>query len=65
MEYRDIGEDWRERDRVGKKVKRWVANYLAMPVRERRAILLSLLDAENNRLEPGKKVSRKGAKPRR
>lgn len=52
VEYSDLGTDWRERDRVSKKVRRWVANYSKLQSRERRAIMLALLDAENTMRGP-------------
>jgi hypothetical protein len=51
MEYSDLGDCWRERDRINRKVARWKANFAALPPRERRAILLALLDADRQRQE--------------
>ena len=55
MEYSDLGTDWRERDRVSKKVRRWVANYSKLHSRERRANMLALLDAENANAGPNRR----------
>lgn len=46
MQYSALGADFRERERVGRKLKRWTAKFERMDSRERRAMLLALLDAE-------------------
>ena len=46
MQYSALGSNFRERERIARKVARWSANFQAMPRHERRAILLELLDAE-------------------
>ncbi|MEI8018218.1 MAG: hypothetical protein WCH39_08440 [Schlesneria sp.] len=46
MKYSELGGDFRERERINRKRQRWVANYRTLPERERRAILLDLLDCE-------------------
>lgn len=43
-EYAQLGRDFRERERVSRKLKRWVSRLRAMPAEERRAILLACLD---------------------
>lgn len=40
MQYSEFGVHWRERERVGRKVKRWRRNFSRCDDRERRAILL-------------------------
>lgn len=45
MEYSELGDCWRERDRISRKVARWRLSFEKLPARERRAILLALLDA--------------------
>jgi len=44
MDYGSLGADFRERERVARKIKRWVERLGAMPPRERQALLLALLD---------------------
>lgn len=46
MDYQLLGADFRERQRVSRKVKRWTADFRRLPARERAALLLALLDAE-------------------
>ena len=48
MEYSDLGETWRDRDRVNRLVKRWTKNFTRRPARERAAILRELLEAERS-----------------
>lgn len=40
------GRDWRERDRIKKRLRRWRAKYAAMPVYERTAVLAELVRME-------------------
>lgn len=44
MKYSDLGSNYRERERVARKLTRWKAMLRALPARERRALLLALLD---------------------
>lgn len=46
MTYDQLGTSFRERERVARLVKRWGADFAKRPARERRAILLALLNAE-------------------
>ena len=46
-DYRYLGKNYRDRERIKKKKERWVKNLMAMPVLERKA----LLDAMNNERE--------------
>jgi len=46
MEYSALGNNFRERERVSRKIRRWVSRYRAMPAAERRAMLLALVDSE-------------------
>ena len=46
MTYDQLGQDYRQRERVARLVKRWGADFSKRPAIERRAILLSLLNAE-------------------
>lgn len=45
VEYSALGENWRERDRVSKKVRRWTSRILALPHGEQQALLRALVDA--------------------
>jgi DNA adenine methylase len=49
MKYSELGANYRERERINRKAQRWSKMFLAMPDRERRAILLALLDANRKR----------------
>jgi DNA adenine methylase len=46
MTYDQLGQDYRQRERVAKLVKRWGQDFSKRPAIERRAILLALLNAE-------------------
>ncbi len=48
MHYRELGPDFRSRERVARKVKRWAANFGRLPAAERRAIILALLNEERD-----------------
>lgn len=48
MVYSEFGSDFRTRERVSRKVKRWGAKFEQLPAAERRAILLHLLNAERS-----------------
>lgn len=43
---RVTGDNWRERERIGRKQQRWQENYRRLPRHERRAILAGLLEEE-------------------
>lgn len=43
MQYSELGSDFRQRERVARKVARWQAKLRGLPRRERRAVLLGLL----------------------
>lgn len=43
VEYSELGGDYRERERVARKVRRWQTNYLRMPAHEQSAILRGLV----------------------
>lgn len=43
-DYRYLGADYRERERIKRKTERWAANYAEIPVLERRAVLSRLLE---------------------
>ena len=45
-DYRYLGSDFRERERITRKVKRWASRLEAMPARERNAVLASLKPAD-------------------
>ena len=45
-DYRYLGEDYRERERIARKVTRWRNKFVAMPELERRAVLTALLSVE-------------------
>lgn len=45
MKYSALGDDFRERERVNRKIKRWQNNLQAMPPAERRMMLLGLLQS--------------------
>jgi hypothetical protein len=45
VEYSQLGANFRERERVNRKINRWVSRITAMPPAERRALLLAVLDA--------------------
>lgn len=47
MVYSGYGKNFRERERVAKKIKRWTAMLQAMPLGERRALVLSILQEAN------------------
>lgn len=46
--YHALGATFRERERVAKRIRRWVSSLMGMPPIERRAILLSLFEAERD-----------------
>lgn len=48
--YGSLGRNFRERERVARKISRWVSRMAAMPDPERRAILLALLDWERSQV---------------
>ncbi len=48
MEYSQLAGNFRDRQRVDRLCKRWVADFQRKPTQERRAILLALLDAERS-----------------
>ncbi len=48
-EYSDFGPDYRERERVAKKLRRWRSMFRAMPDYESRALLRELIEAANQR----------------
>lgn len=60
MEYFSLGDNFRERERVARKANRWVSRLQQMGARERRAILLAILDgtAEGRVYRPKQRVSR-------
>jgi len=41
------GANWRERERIGRKQRRWQQNYRRLPRHERRAILAGILEVEH------------------
>lgn len=41
-DYRYLGDDFRERERIKRKVKRWANNFKSLPILERQAILAVL-----------------------
>lgn len=43
VEYSALGDDYRERERVARKLKRWAAKLEALPPREREAVLSNLI----------------------
>jgi hypothetical protein len=43
-DYRFLGRDFRERERIGRKIKRWAGKLKGLPVLERQAILAALTD---------------------
>jgi DNA adenine methylase len=43
--YSDLGETFRQRERVNRKADRWASRLLAMPPAERRAVYLRLVDS--------------------
>jgi DNA adenine methylase len=45
VRYSDLGADYRERERVARKVRRWAARLVALPARERDAVLRAVIDA--------------------
>lgn len=53
VEYSDLGDDYRERERVARKVRRWQKNYLRMPAREQSAILRGLVAVSGSRTDAG------------
>ena len=40
-----VGRDWRQRERIARKVKRWRANFAKCSELERRALLVALVEA--------------------
>ena len=44
-DYRYLGEDFRERERIKRKTQRWVNRLQTMPLLERRALLAALEEA--------------------
>lgn len=49
IEYSGLGDDFRQRERVSRKINRWQSKLQALPDQERRALLLALLDAERDK----------------
>jgi hypothetical protein len=49
LEYSALGQDFRERLRVRRKIDRWVAKVQALPAIERRAIMRAILDGHQRR----------------
>lgn len=49
MEYFELGGNFRERERVSRKVKRWREHFERLDDVERRALLLALLESEQRR----------------
>lgn len=45
LSYERLGNDYRERERVARKIKRWVSRLLTIPAEERRALILAMYDA--------------------
>ena len=45
MNYSALASNWRERQRIDRKRKRWKENFEKLPKREQRALLLTLLDS--------------------
>lgn len=45
LDYSSLGGDFRARERIARKVKRWVSRLLTIPADERRALVLAVLDA--------------------
>ncbi len=43
VEYSALGDDYRERERVARKLQRWAAKLEALPVREREALVANLI----------------------
>jgi DNA adenine methylase len=52
MQYSALGGNFRERERINRKLSRWSAKFRAMDSRERRAMLLALLDADRSGCRP-------------
>lgn len=48
VEYSQLGGDYRARERVARRIRRWVSRMKAMPPAERRATLLALLEIEGS-----------------
>jgi DNA adenine methylase len=46
VEYSALGGNFRERERVNRKIKRWASRIRGLPRHERRALLLSLINAD-------------------
>lgn len=62
---RYLGDDFRERERIKRKRRRWVSNLMAMPPAERNAIFSSLVEAMRDRVpEPSSKTAVRSASPR-
>lgn len=52
-DYRFLGPDYRERERIKKKVRRWVTKFKTMPTQERYAMFAAIRDAfEPSRIDP-------------
>lgn len=45
LAYERLGADYRQRERVHRKIKRWVSRLLTIPADERRALILAIYDA--------------------
>jgi hypothetical protein len=45
---RYVGENWRERDRINKKKRRWIARLAKMPRLERQALLAAIADLDGS-----------------
>lgn len=51
-----VGKDFRDRERIKRKSRRWTERYMKLPTLERQALLAGLLDAERN-LAPSSEVT--------
>jgi hypothetical protein len=51
-DYRYLGEDFRERERIKRKKQRWVNRLHTMPTLERRALLNAITEAWKLELAP-------------
>ncbi len=50
MEYSELGESFRERERINRKAQRWASRLMTMPPGERRAVMLRMIDANFGRI---------------
>jgi len=60
-DYRHLGEGFRERERIQRKIRRWTARLSRLPALERNAILAAIMEAEGHARPPEATMSAEAA----